>query len=173
MRIRTKISGAFVCIALLVAVVGYTSLNVSKTALRRSIGNQSALLAQRTLDYIDQHSISARIDTIQAYSTDSTLQRTLAESNQRFERLGNVQEYMDEQDRIRTSMILEKNHTNQASSWKNPDSGNNYTVTPIKTYEVADGPCREFTLDANIGGKTQESYGTACRQQDGSWKMIQ
>lgn len=81
--------------------------------------------------------------------------------------------YMDEQDRMRTSMILENNRTNQASSWKNPDTGNNYTVTPIKTYEVADGPCREFTLDANVGGKTQELYGTACRQQDGSWKMIQ
>jgi surface antigen len=81
--------------------------------------------------------------------------------------------YMDEQDRIRTSMILESNRTNQASSWKNPDTGNNYTVTPTKTYEVAEGPCREFTLDANVGGKPQELYGTACRQQDGSWKMVQ
>ena len=81
--------------------------------------------------------------------------------------------YMDEQDRIRTSMIMENNRTNQASSWKNPDTGNNYTVTPVKTYQVAEGPCREFTLDATIGGKLQDLYGTACRQQDGSWKMVQ
>ena len=81
--------------------------------------------------------------------------------------------YMDEQDRIRTSFILERNRTNQASSWKNPDTGNNYTVTPTRTYTVAEGPCREFTLDARIGGNPEQLYGTACRQQDGSWKMIQ
>jgi len=80
--------------------------------------------------------------------------------------------YMDEQDRIRTSLILEKNPTHQSSTWRNPDTGYDYTVTPTRTYDVAQGPCREFTLDAIIGGKTQQVYGTACRQQDGSWKVI-
>ena len=81
--------------------------------------------------------------------------------------------YMDEQDRIRTSMILEHNRTDQPSAWKNPDTGSNYTVTPSRTYTVAEGPCREFTLDARVGGNPEQLYGTACRQQDGSWKMIQ
>lgn len=81
--------------------------------------------------------------------------------------------YMDEQDRIRTSVILERNRTHQPSTWKNPDTGNNYTVTPTRTYTAAAGPCREFTLDARVGGNPEQLYGTACRQQDGSWKMIQ
>lgn len=81
--------------------------------------------------------------------------------------------YMDEQDRIRTSMIMENNRSHQATSWRNPDTGNNYTVTPVKTYSMSEGPCREFTLDAYIGGKVEALYGTACRQQDGSWKMVQ
>ena len=83
-----------------------------------------------------------------------------------------VGRYMDEQDRIRTSTILEYNRTNQPSSWVNPDTGYDYTVTPTRTYTVAEGPCREFTMDAQVGGKTQQIYGTACRQADGSWKII-
>lgn len=83
-----------------------------------------------------------------------------------------VGRYMDEQDRIRTSMILENNRTSQATSWRNPDTGYDYTVTPTRTYEVAEGPCREFTMDAIVGGKKQQVYGTACRQADGSWKII-
>lgn len=80
--------------------------------------------------------------------------------------------YMDEQDQLRTSMILENNRTNQSSSWVNPDTHYEYTVEPTRTFETAEGPCREFTMDANIGGKLEQVYGTACRQADGSWKII-
>lgn len=84
-----------------------------------------------------------------------------------------VGKYMDEQDRIRTSMTLENNRTNQPSTWHNPDTNYDYTLTPTRTYEVAEGgPCREFTVNATVGGKTEQVYGTACRQLDGSWKII-
>lgn len=83
-----------------------------------------------------------------------------------------VGRYMDEQDRIRTASTLENTRTQQSSTWHNPDTGYNYTVTPTRTYEVAQGPCREFTVNAEIGGKTQQVYSTACRQADGSWKII-
>lgn len=32
--------------------------------------------------------------------------------------------------------------------------------------------CREYTTRANIGGRMQETYGTACMQADGSWEII-
>lgn len=32
--------------------------------------------------------------------------------------------------------------------------------------------CREYQSSANIAGKTQKTYGTACRQPDGSWRII-
>lgn len=32
--------------------------------------------------------------------------------------------------------------------------------------------CREFQHVVTIGGKREQSYGTACRQPDGSWKVI-
>ena len=83
-----------------------------------------------------------------------------------------IGKYMDEQDRMRTVDILETRRTNTSTTWVNPDTNNTYTVTPTRTFAVAEGPCREFTLDAQIGGKSEEIYGTACRQADGSWKVI-
>lgn len=32
--------------------------------------------------------------------------------------------------------------------------------------------CREYTQSFTVGGKTQNGYGTACREPDGSWKII-
>ncbi len=75
----------------------------------------------------------------------------------------------------RTSQsALEKGKTGQASTWTNPDSGNSGTITPTRTFKTAEGSyCREYTQTINVGGKTQEGYGTACRQPDGSWKIAQ
>lgn len=78
---------------------------------------------------------------------------------------------MDDTDHVRTTRALETGRTGTATSWRNPDSGNSYTVTPTRTYETAGGPCREFTTVGDIGGRSQTVYGTACRQPDGSWKM--
>lgn len=32
---------------------------------------------------------------------------------------------------------------------------------------------REFTQQITVNGKTEDAYGTACRQPDGSWKIVQ
>ena len=32
--------------------------------------------------------------------------------------------------------------------------------------------CREFTRDVMVAGKKQPGYGTACRQEDGDWKIV-
>jgi surface antigen len=78
---------------------------------------------------------------------------------------------MDAEDRSRTAYILEHNKTNEISSWRNPDTANYYKVKPTRTDKSNYGPCREFTVDADIAGKNQQLYGYACRQPDGSWKM--
>ncbi len=84
---------------------------------------------------------------------------------------GNVGRSMDEADRLKTAHSLETVRTGVPSQWVNPDSGNQYTVTPTRTYGDASGPCREYTVDAVVGGKKDKLYGTACRQPDGSWKV--
>jgi surface antigen len=83
---------------------------------------------------------------------------------------GAVGKSMDDTDRLKANHALETVRTGVPSTWQNPDSGNTYTVTPTKTVETNSGPCREYTIDAMIGGKPQQVYGTACRQPDGSWK---
>ena len=73
---------------------------------------------------------------------------------------------------LTASRALESNHTGQASSWKNPDSGNSGTITPTKTYQAASGQyCREYQQTITVGGENHQAYGTACRQPDGSWKI--
>ncbi len=84
----------------------------------------------------------------------------------------NIGRHMDAQDRIRTAEAMEYNPTGRPSTWRNPDTQTSYTVTPTRTFDAASGPCREFTMDAEVGGKPQQVYGTACRQADGSWKIV-
>jgi surface antigen len=84
---------------------------------------------------------------------------------------GAIGKSMDDTDRLKTAHALENVRTGVPSQWKNPDSGNTYAVVPTKTYETSSGPCREYMIDATIGGRLEKVYGTACRQEDGSWKI--
>ena len=76
---------------------------------------------------------------------------------------------MDETDRLKANRALESNRTGQASSWSNPDTGNRYTVTPTRTYESREGPCREYTTRAVIDGRSEVIHGKACRDHSGRW----
>ena len=84
---------------------------------------------------------------------------------------GSVGRSMDDTDRLKTAHTLETVRTGVSSTWRNPDSGNEYAVTPTRTYDSGTGPCREYPVDARIDGKPETVYGTACRQADGSWKV--
>jgi len=68
---------------------------------------------------------------------------------------------------------LERNPSYQPGTWQNPDTGNYGSVTPTRTYQMASGQyCREYTQTVTVGGEQQQAYGTACRQPDGSWKVV-
>ncbi len=68
---------------------------------------------------------------------------------------------------------LESAPSGSSSSWDNPDSGNSGTFTPVRTYQSAQGQaCREYQTTVTIGGRTETAYGTACRESDGSWKLV-
>lgn len=61
----------------------------------------------------------------------------------------------------------------QPVAWNNPDSGHSGTVTPTRTYEASPGQyCREYQTTVSIDGRSEQAYGTACRQPDGSWKVV-
>ncbi|MFZ5608816.1 MAG: RT0821/Lpp0805 family surface protein [Pseudomonadota bacterium] len=68
---------------------------------------------------------------------------------------------------------LEAAPSGTTSEWYNPDSGNRGTITPQPAYQTAQGQyCREYQQTVTIGGKAETGYGTACRQPDGSWKIV-
>jgi surface antigen len=69
---------------------------------------------------------------------------------------------------------LETAPSGATTQWKNPDSGHYGSVTPVRTYQTDSGQyCREYRQTVMIGGEKQEAYGTACRQSDGTWKVVQ
>ena len=70
-----------------------------------------------------------------------------------------------------TQASLEHTRSGETSSWQNPDTGHAGTVTPTRTYRDDGTYCREFQQSVTIGGKTEDAYGTACRQPDGTWKI--
>jgi len=83
---------------------------------------------------------------------------------------GRIGNKMDEADKLKAAQALESTPTGQSSTWKNPDTGATYTVTPTKTTEAPAGPCRDFTVVGTVDGKPETLQGNACRQPDGSWK---
>lgn len=85
---------------------------------------------------------------------------------------GSIGRSMDEQDRMRTARALEYSPTGQPTSWRNPDNGYQYTVTPTQTYDTNSGVCRDFTTVGVIDGQRETVKGKACRQPDGTWKMM-
>lgn len=85
---------------------------------------------------------------------------------------------LDRADRLAMSQTtqrsLETAPTGQGSTWQNPDSGHSGTVTPLRTFQTSQGSyCREFQQTITVGGNTEQGYGTACRQPDGSWQIVQ
>ena len=67
--------------------------------------------------------------------------------------------------------VLEYNPTGQATAWQDPDTGTTFTTAPVRTHMTSSGPCREYHMSVTIGGQVQQAYGTACRQNDGSWQL--
>ncbi|NCX93578.1 MAG: glycine zipper 2TM domain-containing protein [Gammaproteobacteria bacterium] len=85
---------------------------------------------------------------------------------------------MDQQDKMNMQGALSNVDSNKTVAWNN-DQGVHYTFTPT-TPTVTDQTsvngtkryCREFIQTATIEGKQQQMYGKACRQEDGSWQVV-
>jgi surface antigen len=61
----------------------------------------------------------------------------------------------------------------QRIAWRNPDSGHSGVVVPTREGTGPKGEyCREYQQTVTVAGKSEQAYGTACRQPDGSWKVM-
>src|SRR3990167_4465643 len=85
---------------------------------------------------------------------------------------GNIGKTMDKVDQVQMQRALETSPTGQTVNWHNPDSGNNYSVKPTRTYYAHKQPCREYITYAVIDGKQEQVHGRACRQANGTWHVV-
>jgi len=82
---------------------------------------------------------------------------------------GNIGKSMDRTDQMYLNQTLESNASNQSHNWNNPDTGNQYTVTPTNTYYKNNKPCRNYTVNATVNGQPDVVQGVACRDNAGHW----
>ncbi len=86
---------------------------------------------------------------------------------------GAIGKNMDDTDKLKMNSALEANSVGQPAYWQNQKTGARYTVVPTKNVTVQGNRyCREYRTTADIAGKKQQIYGTACRQPDGTWKVV-
>lgn len=88
--------------------------------------------------------------------------------------IGNFLDQRDKEMQAKAaSQALESGQSGKTVAWQNPDSGHSGTVTPTRTYQTNQGTyCREFTQTITIDGKKENSHGTACREPDGTWRIV-
>ncbi|HKW55429.1 MAG TPA: glycine zipper 2TM domain-containing protein [Stellaceae bacterium] len=86
---------------------------------------------------------------------------------------GKIGRNMDQLDQACAGQVLEHAPDRQTVVWQGQNGGDGYWVTPTRSYAAGNGRyCREYTSDAVIAGRKQQTYGTACRQDDGSWEIV-
>ena len=58
----------------------------------------------------------------------------------------------------------------QPIAWDDGNASGTVTTTR-QGQDAAGNQCREFQQEVTIGGQSEQAYGTACLQPDGSWKI--
>jgi surface antigen len=91
--------------------------------------------------------------------------------------IGNsVGRQLDEDDRQRmraAEMRAYSSPINEPIVWNNPRTGNSGTITPVRDGRSSRGAyCREFQSEIIVGGRRENAHGTACREPDGSWRIV-
>lgn len=83
---------------------------------------------------------------------------------------------MDELDRMKAHQAQEYAYAapiGETIVWNNADSGNYGNITPMRDGYTSSGRyCREFQTQVTIDGQNEQGFGTACRQEDGSWQIV-
>ena len=68
---------------------------------------------------------------------------------------------------------LSKAKIGEITAWKNQQSGNSGTITPIKGYKDANGRlCREYEISLTADQKTSSGKNKACQTSRGDWVVI-
>lgn len=85
--------------------------------------------------------------------------------------------YLDRQDQQTSyrnaNYALNNVPDGQSAKWSNPANNTGGYTRPIETVETASGQtCRDFQTGVTAQGQSTSGTGTACRQPDGTWKIV-
>ena len=84
---------------------------------------------------------------------------------------GEVGRQMDRVDALCVDQALENAPDGETIVWNSDQR--DYSLTPTQTVAGANGQyCREYIAESTVGGRPVKTYGTACRQPDGAWKLV-
>ena len=83
---------------------------------------------------------------------------------------------LDEADRIKMQQAqaaaLASGRSYNTAGWYSANTGNSGSVVPQPAYQNSNNQqCRKFSETVVIDGTSQQYFGTACMQPDGSWKI--
>lgn len=83
---------------------------------------------------------------------------------------------MDQQDRQLAQQAelaaLERGQSGVSTPWRNPDNGRYGEVVPSRPYRRGPDDCRDYTHTVWIDGQREVLRGTACRNEDGTWRNV-
>ncbi len=96
MKIGQKLILGFTMVAFSIGTVGYISINISRGVLQKTIREKSIAFLAETMDKIDR-GIYDKIERWQSFK-ESTLLETIIKSNQEFEKIDNIQNYINKKD---------------------------------------------------------------------------
>jgi surface antigen len=60
----------------------------------------------------------------------------------------------------------------QPAQWRNPETGNYGEISAGPTYQQNGYDCRPFTQTIFVDGRAETARGKACKQGDGTWKVV-
>jgi surface antigen len=86
---------------------------------------------------------------------------------------GTIGKSMDDADHACAAQAMEYAGFKQAVKWRNAQHGTVYTITPVGLVPPAGRgiECRRYSMLTEHGAMQDAVQGTACRQQDGSWRL--
>jgi surface antigen len=79
---------------------------------------------------------------------------------------------MDKQDQQPELAALERGQSGVSTPWRNPENGRYGEVVPSKPYRRGPDDCRDYTHTIYVDNRPQTMRGTACRNNDGTWRNV-
>ena len=71
------------------------------------------------------------------------------------------------------NQTLTKNPDNVSNKWKSQKNiDTNAEIMPLNSYKIDQNTCRDFTKTVKNGDKKVQEKSTACRDEEGNWKVI-